>query len=171
MSNLITKGLSKVRQTLVVWGLLGGEVTGGGSGPGSLQAYYDYLSIRKVNDLSESVNVFGSKRFSFGNRLNLAGARFTNTSKATLATGSRSLPISNLVAVSGSRSSDTVFENRVFGSSQFDISQSASLHGFRFTGLHDDINVAGSRITDLDESKTVLGRRDLTPILVAVNLI
>ena len=57
------------------------------------------------------------------------------------------------------------------GSKSFDIKEKFNLVGSRVVDICSDVRITGCKIIDIFEQRDIIGKRDLTPILIATDLI
>ena len=172
MSNLITRGLSRIKQTLVVRGLLGGiPVTG--SNPGSTKYYDEYLggavgnqkwlshtfeiNGQKMFDLEHGIVVLGSVQTVMGESLNVFGRKCLKYVFESDVNGHKQFLRNELIEMCGSR------EHRA--------TESVKLSGQRMTDISLNSNVIGVKVASMNEAYDVTGKRDITSILILTDII
>ena len=174
MSNLLTRGLSRIKQTVVVRGLLGGiRIVVAPGGPGSASYYNEYMGEMLGNQrwMSETFDLVGAKEFEVAHEAEVIGHVQTDLEKS--------------IDVIGQKSSEFVLESIVFGYKQFDRSELMEMCGSRSLSIFESTRISGQRQTHfqvdhdlfgtrtciLNENMHVTGKRDLTPILILTDII
>ena len=157
MSNLITRGLSSKKQTLVVWGLLGAvQVKFVGAGPGSPEAYSDYLKQGTVW-FKEEFNIEGAKEYKLKQELIIIG----NIEKG----------IAESIYLEGIKELNFVFEQCLSGNKQYPLNETISLIGEKELTLEERFNLYGIKEISLNECIEVSGKKDIMNILTALDIL